>query len=409
MSTTPRAAFFCETFHEVNGVALTARQLVAFAERHQYRMLAVHPGPALAEFERGSIRRIELPRGRASFGIERDLRYDLHLWRFLPMLRKELAAFRPEVIHVTSPGDFSQLGAILAHELHIPLVVSWHTNLHQFGARRLKKLLHFLPESAAERAAAYAERGALRIILRFYKIGRVVLAPTPAQLTWLEEVTGKPGFLMVRGVDSEFFHPQKRTCNDGILRLGFVGRVTPEKGVRLFTRIEQELLEAGLRQFQIVIVGDGSERTWLQSNLRSGVFRGVLLGEELAHAYANLDLFVFPSRTDTFGNVIQEAAASGVPAVVTTEGGPQNLVVAGVTGFAESSDDAFVKRVVELAKAPVKLREMGRAAREMVSRVTWDAALAPVFDAYRHSLTLHRSATRSPKLGTLPSVQVPYL
>jgi glycosyltransferase involved in cell wall biosynthesis len=400
---------FSETYHEVNGVALTTRQLVAFAERHEYPMLAVHPGQTLAQFERGSIRRIELPRGWASFGIERDLRYDLYLWRFLPMLRKELAAFRPEVIHATSPGDFGQLGAILAHELRIPLVVSWHTNLHQFGSRRLKKLLQFLPETVADRVAAYAERAALRLILRFYKIARAVLAPTPAQVHWLEEATGKPGFLMIRGVDSELFHPQRRTSNDGILRLGFVGRVTPEKGVRLFTRIEQALIDAGIPRFQIVIIGDGSERAWLQSKLRTGVFRGVLLGQELAEAYANLDLFVFPSRTDTFGNVIQEAAASGVPAVVTTEGGPQNLIVGGVTGYAEATDEAFVKRVVELAGTPEKLRQMGEAARELVSRVTWDAALAPVFEAYRHCQALRRSSAPSPKLRVFPSVQVPYL
>ena len=409
MTGAPRAAFFCETYHEVNGVALTARQLVAFAERHQYPMLAVHPGPALAQFERGSIRRIELPRGWASFGIERDLQYDLHCWRFLPMLRKELAAFRTELIHVTSPGDLGQLGAILAHQMRIPLVASWHTNLHQYAARRLKKLLQFLPDGAADHAAGYAESAGLRIILRFYKIARVVLAPTPAQVTWLEEATGRPGFLMIRGVDSELFHPQRRTRNDGVLRLGFVGRVTPEKGVRIFPAIEQALRDAGIGEFQIVIVGDGSEREWLRSKLRTGVFPGVLLGRELAETYANLNLFVFPSRTDTFGNVIQEAAASGVPAVVTTEGGPQNLIVPGVTGYAEATSEAFVSRVVDLAKAPEKLRQMGYAARQMVCSVTWDSALAPVIEAYRLSQTLHRSPARSTKLRALPSIQVPYL
>ena len=407
MNETPRAAFFCETFHEVNGVALTARQLTTVAERQKYPMLAVHAGPALAKFESGSVKRIELPRGWASFGIERDLRYDLYLWRFLPMLRKELAAFRPEVIHATSPGDFGQLGAILAHELRIPLVVSWHTNLHQFGARRLKKLLWFLPEKAVNGVAASAERAALRIVLRFYKIARAVLAPTPSQVVWLRRATGKPGFLMTRGVDSELFHPGRRTCNDGVFRLGFVGRVTPEKGVRLFPRIEQALLAAGMRNFQVVIVGDGSEREWLKNNLRQGVFPGVLLGRELADAYANLDLFVFPSRTDTFGNVVQEAAASGVPAVVTTEGGPQHLITHGISGYAEATEESFVARVVELAQAPDKLRQMGEAARTLVSNASWDAALAPVFDAYRYCDTMRRGVSRSPKLRAIPSAQTP--
>lgn len=402
MSRETRAAFFCETFHEVNGVALTARQLAALAERRECPMLAVHPGLRLAQCTSGSVTRLELPREWASFGVERDLRYDLYLWRFLPMLRKELAAFRPEVVHVTSPADFGQLGAILAHEMGIPLVASWHTNIHQFGGRRLKKLLQYLPENAANHVAACAERVALRLILRFYKIARAVLAPTPEQVAWLQEATGKPGFLMVRGVDSELFHPRHRTCEDGVLRLGFVGRVTPEKGVRLFPRIEQALLDSGLKRFEIVIIGDGSERPWLESKLRKGVFRGVLLGDGLAEAYANLDLFVFPSRTDTFGNVVQEAAASGVPAVVTTQGGPQSLVVRDVTGYAESTDESLMARVVQLALMPEKLRRMGEAARARVCNASWDAALAPVFDAYRFCHTMRVGQTRSPKLRAIP-------
>jgi len=407
MNEAPRAAFFCDTFHEVNGVALTARQLTTVAQRRRYPMLAVHPGQSLARFEQDSVTRIELPRGWASFPIERDLRYDLYLWRFLPMLRKELAAFRPEVIHATSPGDFGQLGALLAHEMRVPLVVSWHTNLHQFGARRLKKLLGFIPGNFVNRVTASAERAALRIIMRFYKIARVVLAPTPGQVVWLRRATGKPGFLMTRGVDSELFHPRNRTCHDGILRIGFVGRVTPEKGVRLFPRIEQELLRAGITNFQMVVIGDGNEREWLMGNLRKGAFPGVLLGKDLAAAYANLDLFVFPSRTDTFGNVVQEAAASGVPAVVTTEGGPQYLVSPGKTGYAEATDESFIKRVVDLARTPERLRQMGEAARAQVSSASWDGALSSVFNAYRYCQTEQRSKVRAAKLRAVPSAQLP--
>ena len=156
-----------------------------------------------------------------------------------------------------------------------------------------------------------------------------------------------------------------------------------------------------------MIIGDGSEREWLRSNLRTGVFPGVLLGQELAEEYANLDLFVFPSRTDTFGNVVQEAAASGVPAVVTTEGGPQHLIAPGVTGYAESKDATFVARVVELAFRREKLREMGEAARKLASNASWDRALEAVFEAYRYCQTEQRSAARSAKLRAVPSAQVP--
>ena len=88
--------------------------------------------------------------------------------------------------------------------------------------------------------------------------------------------------------------------------MGFVGRVTPEKGVRLLQKIERALLESGLKDFRIIVVGDGSEVGFeLKRRLANGEFMGVLRGEELARAYANVDMFVFPSRTDTFGNVVQ--------------------------------------------------------------------------------------------------------
>src|SRR5262249_34370876 len=121
MSAAPRVALFCETFHEINGVALTARQLVAYAGRKNLPFLSVRPGEKLARLQEGSVSSVELPRGFFSFGIERDLRYDLFFWRHLKFLRRVLAEFKPDVIHVTSPGEFGQLGAVLAHSLRFSL------------------------------------------------------------------------------------------------------------------------------------------------------------------------------------------------------------------------------------------------------------------------------------------------
>jgi len=380
----PRVALFCETFHEINGVALTARQLVAFAQRQSRPLLAVQGGERVAEFREGSVTRLELPRSWASFSIERDLRYDPFLWRHLGEVRRSLDAFRPEVIHVTSPGEFGQLGAYLAHTLRIPLVASWHTNLHQFAARRLGKLLNFLPLHFSARCTHWAQRSALRPIMRFYRIARATLAPTPNQVRWLEHATGRPSFLMPRGVDCEQFRPRHRSVHDGILRLGYVGRVTPEKNVRFLVDIERSLLAAGRRNFSFLIVGDGSERQWLERNLKHAIFTGILRGHLLAEAYANMDLFLFPSRTDTFGNVIQEAAASGVPSVVTSEGGPKQLIVPGITGCVAENDQQFIEHILDLTAQPARLRRMGDAARENTLGASWDAAFEMTYSAYRY-------------------------
>jgi phosphatidylinositol alpha 1,6-mannosyltransferase len=391
-NTIPRVALFCETFQEINGVALTARQLVAFAQRHDYPFLAIHGGPRVEQFIEGSVTRLELPRGPLSFRIESDLRYDLWFWRHAPAARRALEAFRPGVIHVTSPGEFGQLGAYLAHTLKIPLVASWHTNLHQFAAQRLKKLLSFLPSKWSEFSGTHAERLALRATLRFYKLASVTLAPTPAQVAWLAEAAGRPSFLMARGVDTDRFHPRHRTVRDRALRLGYVGRITPEKRLRFLVDIERALLASGHTNVSFLIVGEGSERVWLERHLTRGVFTGALRDAQLAEAYANMDLFLFPSRTDTYGNVIQEAAASGVPSIVTSEGGPKHLVVPGSTGFIAESDEQFIARTLQLAANYRQRQEMGAAARVNMRGVSWDAAFQMTYSAYRYCQHLAESS-----------------
>jgi phosphatidylinositol alpha 1,6-mannosyltransferase len=379
----PRVALFCETFDEINGVALTVRQLVDFAKRRGYPFLTVLSGPQVAWYRSRNISRLELPRSWASFGIERDLRYDLFFWRHVDRVRDVLTEFRPDIVHITSPGEFGQLGAYLARRMRIPLVASWHTNLHQFAARRVEKLLSSLSAEYSERLGAWVERTSLLALLRFYGIAQVLLAPTVGQVRWLTDTTGRPAFLMPRGVDCEQFHPRFRTANDGIFRVGYVGRLTPEKRVRFLAEVESALSTTGNRNFEMLIVGDGSERPWLERNLKRATFTGTLRGPYLSEVYANMDLFVFPSRTDTYGNVVQEAAASGVPAIVTADGGPKDLVVPGVTGFVAGNDSQFLRHVVEGAVEPARVRHMGVAARNYVLDTSWDKAFEMTYLAYR--------------------------
>jgi len=386
MTQTPRVALFCETYHEINGVALTARQLVAYAKRQNLPLLAVHGGKQPGIETEGTVRRVELKRSWLSIGIESDLEFDFAFWRYARKLHQELLEFRPDVIHITSPGELGELGIYLSRKLKVPLVASWHTNFHQFAARRLQKLLGFLPASTTKSTVEWSQQRGLRILLWFYDFAKVTLAPTRPQVEWLEKELGKPSFLMPRGVDPEQFNAKHRTVKDGTLRLGFVGRVTPEKGVRLFRKIEEALLASGVKDFRILIVGDGSEVAWLKRRLKHAEFTGVLRGAELARAYANMDLFVFPSKTDTFGNVIQEAAASGVPSVVTNEGGPRYLVMQGQTGYIAEQDAEFVAKVVELAHNRERLKQLGAAARQRVEGISWDAAFEQTYKAYRHCL-----------------------
>jgi len=382
MTWPPRVAFFTDSFHEVNGVALTSRQFEAFARRRGLPLLSVHCGPRELVTKDEPAWTFELHRGRAAFGLDRDLSCDpfLHLQR--ERVGEVLKEFRPDLIHVTGPGDVGTLGAWLSHSLRIPLAASWHTNLHEFAARRLERMFGALPHSLRTTISGRAESAALTCVLRFYQLGKVLFAPNPELVQLLRRRTKRPTFLMERGINTELFSPKKRDRPEGPLTLGFVGRITPEKGVRFLAEIERALLAAGFCDFRFVIVGGGREQPWLAQHLWHAEFPGVLSGEALARAYADMDIFVFPSRTDTFGNVVLEAMASGVPAVVTADGGPKFLVQSGDTGFVAADEHSFLRCVVELATNRELREKMSASSRRRALGRSWDRVFEEVYARY---------------------------
>jgi glycosyltransferase involved in cell wall biosynthesis len=380
---TPRVAFFTDTYDEINGVALTSRQLEAFARRRGYPFLCIRGGPATGFREEA----ILLKRGPLSFGLDRGLMHDPFLWRHYRRVRAAVLAFQPDIIHVVSPGDVSELGVAVSKSAKIPLVISWHTNLHEFGAMRLRRSLACLPSGPRNGICAASEHAMLLLEAGFYRFGKLLFAPNQELIAMLERRTGRPVRLMTRGVDTALFNPSKRKVADGIFRLGFVGRITPEKSVRLFAKVEEQMLARGLRDFRFVIVGDGSEREWLSRNLRHVELPGVLRGEALAEAYAAMDLFLFPSRTDTFGNVVQEAMASGAPSVVTDGGGPKFIVQDGVTGFVTHSDEEFAARTIELFENRELLARMREACLRQAADASWDRVFEDVYAGYAAAMT----------------------
>ena len=383
MNNPPRVALFTDCFHEVNGAAHSCRRLVQYAASHDLPFLSVHSGPRTEIIRQGSVSMLELHRGRTSFPVDADFGCDLLLWRYAKVVKRVLKEFRPDLIHVISPGDFSGLGAYLAHRLGIPLIASYHTELHEYAATRMRRAIAFLPSIVREPIVNFVRKSSLQGITLFYRIPRLLLAPTPEICHWLGQSTGRPCRLMGRGVDTAKFNPAWRGASDGVFRLGYVGRLTVEKNVRFLARIEQGLIARGKTNYRFVIVGEGSERAWLAEHLQKAELTGVLRGDALSRAYANLDLFVFPSHTDAFGNAVQEALASGVPAVVTADGGPKFAVNDGVTGFVAASDDEFIARVIELTESPQLRQRMATAARAATANRTWGDVMSKVYGYYR--------------------------
>jgi len=384
----PRVAYFPDSFHEVNGVAHTSRHFEAFARRRNLPFLCVRAGDrAQAVIEDGNVWTLELPRGFLSFALEKDLRFDPAFLRHIPLIGEVLERFKPDLIHITGPSEVGMLGAGLAHHFGLPLAASWHTNVHEYAARRSGWFLRLLPKRHSAGAGQKIEDLSMAVAAQFYSVAQVLFAPNPELCALLERTTGRSCHLMPRGVDAELFHPAKRNRNpeDRDLVLGFVGRLSVEKNVALLAQVQEELERMGVTNFRFLIVGHGGLENWLRERLPRAEFTGVLKGEALAEAYASMDLFVFPSHTDTFGNVVLEALASGVPAIVTPDGGPRTIVHDGVTGRVVSDAD-FASAVAAVLADPARHAQMRHAARSYALTASWDSVFEGLYAAYETML-----------------------
>lgn len=383
----PRVAFFPCVYHEVDGVAQTSRHFEAFARRQEIPFLMVHAGPHNEIATAGPVTRVQLQRGPVKFPLDRAHDYDLLFLRHYRKLAPLLRDFRPDVVQITGPSDVGTLGAYIAYKLRIPLAATWQTNIHQFARRRMAAAVSFLPEAVAGKLADVTERLSFRASARFYHIPRLLFAPNQEMIRVLEAATGKPCYLMSHAVDTTVFNPELRDRKDGPFRIGYVGRLTAEKSVRTLARLEQALLDRGYRDFQFVVVGEGAEQEWLRNNMQQAEFTGVLTGAALSRTFANFDVLAFPSETDTFGLVVLEALASGVPAVVTDRGGPQYTVRHGSTGYVASGFEEFVAGTARLMDEPELLSAMRVAARQQALETSWDRSFEGMYEAYERRLS----------------------
>jgi glycosyltransferase involved in cell wall biosynthesis len=378
----PAVAFFTDSFHEANGVALTSREFDRFAYTRGFPFFSVHAGPVTKHHKDGAYQSYEIANSRATLRLEHDLFFDTWFLCHRRRLVEALREFRPDLVHVTGPGHCGLLGAIAAHDLGVPLVASWHTNVHEFGARRLTKMLRRWPAGLRRRLPAFAERKSLDIILWFYRRARMLFAPNPELVHLLETRTGQPAHLMVRGVDTTVFSPTRRAREHDELIIGHVGRLSAEKNVRMLAVLERLLMEEGIANYRFLVVGEGGERAWLRENLRRADLPGLLRGVPLAEAYAEMDVFVFPSETDTYGNVTTEALASGVPAIVSAHGGPKFLVREGVDGFVATDAAGFARAVMTLYRDRQLLARMKQQAREAAERKPWPVVFESIYENY---------------------------
>jgi glycosyltransferase involved in cell wall biosynthesis/predicted metal-dependent phosphoesterase TrpH len=295
----------------------------------------------------------------------------------VPAIVDALAEGRYDLVHLCSPGPAGVGAWLLARVLELPVIGSYHTELAAYaGLRSGQDQLE---------ALAGAALGA------FYGACDVVLASSPAsdeRLLGLG-IDGSKIARWDRGVDLDRFDPRLRT--PGLLpdavNVLYVGRLTKEKGVELLA----DAFEAARRRdsrVHLVLAGGGPEEDALKQRLGdSATFLGWLTGTDLAHAYASADVFLFASRTDTFGQVILESQASGLPVVAVAEGGPTSLIAHNETGLLVKPDaNALADAVLSLAGGPLTRERLRRNALQAVRGRTWEASLEQLAAGYRSVL-----------------------
>jgi glycosyltransferase involved in cell wall biosynthesis len=353
-----------------DGVALTLNRLVAYLLSQGVAVKVFAPtGAEPALVHAGEV--ISVP----SLPLPARPEYRLALG-MAGFVKRELLDFQPDIIHIAVPDLLGHAALALAHRNGIPAVATYHTRYETY----LKHYWYLAPLEGLLK----------RILRRFYGRCRAVYVPSDSTRDTLlaDGLTDnfKP---WPRGVDTARFSPDRRSsqwrAHHGIgedeLVILHVSRLVREK--RLDT------LTAALNRLEfphrVVIVGDGPDRGLAEAELPHAIFAGFLTGDELATAYASSDIFVFPSDSESFGNVTLEAMASGLACVCADATGSRSLVVAGETGLlADASDpQGFADNISALAKdAPLRQR-MGRAARARALTFSWDETMARMLGYYR--------------------------
>jgi glycosyltransferase involved in cell wall biosynthesis len=294
----------------------------------------------------------------------------------LPDLVEALADGDYDLVHVTAPGPAGIAATLLGRITGTPLLASYHTELAAYAGVR-----------AGAGFAAIARVG----LAAFYGVPAAVLSPSPAadtSLTGLGIDGGRIG-RWERGVDVERFDPAKadRDAFPGEIKVLYAGRLSREKGVDL---LAESFLRAhrGDPRLHLLLAGGGPEEAELRERLGdAATFLGWLGGEELARAYASADLFLFASTTDTYGQVILEAGASGLPVVAVAEGGPAALVENRNTGLLCRPDpDHLAGAVLQLAAAPALRRQLGEGGVAAARAHSWERSMSQLGAGYRRAL-----------------------
>ncbi|MDP3675459.1 MAG: glycosyltransferase family 1 protein [Novosphingobium sp.] len=294
-----------------------------------------------------------------------------------PRVRRDLAEFAPQVVHVSSPDLVGHRAVSWARRRKVPILASVHTRFETYP--RYYNM-------------AWAEPLLEAMLRRFYRRCDALVAPSEsmAQVLRAQRMNYDIG-IWSRGVDREMFSPQRRDPEwrralgiaDQEVAIGFLGRLVMEKGLDVFADSIDDLARRGIAH-QVLVIGEGPAREWFEARLPNARFVGFQVGADLGRAVAAMDVLFNPSVTETFGNVTLEAMACGVPVVAAAATGSQSLVDDRVSGrlVAPGAVHAFAEALRGYIADPALRAAHGAAGEARAAEFSWDAINRTVADTY---------------------------
>lgn len=358
---------------KVDGVTKTAYLTLRYLQETGREVLIFAPDNAVPAV--GETRVIRIPSVAMPFAPETSIAL-LH-----PTIARDMAAFQPDMVLMFSPVIMSVSGMASARHLGIPVIANYQTDgpgyAHHYG----------MPYMA----------GIVRRWMRYVHNGcHLTLTPAEQIRDDLHEKGFKRLRMWKRGINLERFNPEhyspamrERLLNgrdpDSLLCI-YAGRLAPEKCVNLLHEVAQ------LPGVALTIIGDGASREELEQQFADTdtYFTGYLFGEDLSEAFASADAFFFPGAQETFGQVVQEAMAAGLPVVVTRSGAVSDLVREGITGFVCDHDSsAFKQAAIRLRDDPYLARQMGTAAHREVQQRPWSAIMTQLEQYMQEAVVLN--------------------
>jgi glycosyltransferase involved in cell wall biosynthesis len=375
-----KIALFTDTFYpDINGVARTLKRLTDYFDDQDITFKVFAPTTSSNEYVSDNIHRFK----SLSFFLYPECRL---AFPNLVQLKNELQQFSPDLIHVATPFNIGLCGVYYAKKLHIPLVGSYHTDFD-----------HYLKYYDLQ----FFSKVVWKYMNWFHSPFKKLFVPSMETLQQLKRRQFKHLEIWPRGVDCQLFHPHydQLTIREHYniskkYLLTYVGRLAPEKDVKTLLGVAKSLPPEVNEQIQWMIVGDGPLREEMEKDAPANMmFTGYLNGERLAEVYGASDLFVFPSPTETFGNVVLEALASGTPVIGADSGGVKSIIQNDKTGILCKSSNVqeFTNAVVELLTHDRKRKQMALEGRQFALSQKWDV----IFD----NLLMHYSSVMNEQKG----------